>query len=221
MKNQVIKCLTPEHGKKIIQYWKDKGINTDNYDGYASEKGGFNCIYYGVIDGMFSSYPLKKVKENNAEIIELPEDITNMKEGKEIIGYKLKQECKKYEQAAINICNAHEKCISNLNNDDCGCAIGVFSEIETWLTEAGVFDLWFEPVYKIKHTLPTINGHEGELDGMYVKYGCASMCIEVLRNIFANKKISGNRNISSITLSSGVTITMDEIEQIIKYVDAQ
>ncbi len=28
MKNQVIKVLSEEHGKKVIEYWKSRGVDT-------------------------------------------------------------------------------------------------------------------------------------------------------------------------------------------------
>ena len=73
MKNQVIKALTPEHGAKIIQYWKDKGVDTGSYAGIMCEADGdINC-YYGVIDGKFGQYSVNTVREKSAKIIRLPE----------------------------------------------------------------------------------------------------------------------------------------------------
>jgi hypothetical protein len=75
MKNQVIKVLTPEHGKKVIEYWKFKGVDTDNYSGISCESDGDKYIYYGVINDVFDNYSITYVKdENNVEIIELPEE---------------------------------------------------------------------------------------------------------------------------------------------------
>lgn len=74
MKNQVIKCLTPEHGKKIIEYWKSKGVDTKGLEGNNSESDNNYFIYYGVINGRFANYSLSHVKITNAEIIELPEE---------------------------------------------------------------------------------------------------------------------------------------------------
>ena len=74
MKNQVIEVLDREHGKKVIDYWKSKGINTSVMMGVRTKKGGDLCRYYGVIDGYFSVYSEREAAENNAEIIELPEE---------------------------------------------------------------------------------------------------------------------------------------------------
>jgi hypothetical protein len=74
MKNQVIKCLTPEHGKKILEYWKSKGVDTSDKTGTSCESDNHPWIYYGVISGRFENYSYNDVKFSNAEIIELPED---------------------------------------------------------------------------------------------------------------------------------------------------
>ena len=64
MKNQVIKVLSREHGEKVIQYWKDKGIDTGSFSGNMSD------WYYGVIDGKFGIYGSYK---EDVEVITLPE----------------------------------------------------------------------------------------------------------------------------------------------------
>jgi len=78
MKNQVIKCLTPEHGKKIIEYWKSKGVDTGVKTGGHCESDKLTWIYYGVINGKFENYSYHDVQMANAEIIELPEDEFDM-----------------------------------------------------------------------------------------------------------------------------------------------
>ena len=74
MKNQVIEALDREHWKKVLEYWKSKGIDTSCMLGISTKKGGYLCRYYGVIDGCFGAYSEKEAAENNAEIIELPEE---------------------------------------------------------------------------------------------------------------------------------------------------
>ena len=74
MKNQVIEVLNKEHGRKVIEYWKSKGVNTSVMMGVRTKKGGDLCRYYGVIDGCFECYTERQAAENNAEIIELPEE---------------------------------------------------------------------------------------------------------------------------------------------------
>ena len=74
MKNQVIEVLDKEHGRKVIEYWKSKGVDTSGMLGIGTKKAGYLCRYYGVIDGCFDCYSEREAAENNAEIIELPEE---------------------------------------------------------------------------------------------------------------------------------------------------
>lgn len=64
---------------------------------------------------------------------------------KEIIGWKLKEDCKKYEQAALNIVNQ-----SKFYNFAEGYNFSTNSENESTFKKAGVLELWFNPVYKEK-----------------------------------------------------------------------
>lgn len=68
MKNQVIKVLNVEHGKKIIAYWKSKGIDTRTYTGASLNS------YYGVVNDYFNIwYNMPK----HTEEIFLPNDLPN------------------------------------------------------------------------------------------------------------------------------------------------
>ena len=61
--------------------------------------------------------------------------------------------------------------------------------------------------------MPEINGYNGEFKGEKVHYGCAQFDMDE----FLDFKLSlGNRDIKSVTLDSGVEITMEQIEQIVK-----
>jgi len=72
MKNQVIEALTPDHGAKVIEYWKSRGFDTRHLVGTSCKSDGDSYRYYGVIDGEFDNYTLRQVEKANAEIIELP-----------------------------------------------------------------------------------------------------------------------------------------------------
>lgn len=72
MKNQVIEVIDQEHGRKVIDYWKSKGIDTSDVLAIRTKRRGDLCRYYGVIDGCFGFYSEKLAVINNAEIIELP-----------------------------------------------------------------------------------------------------------------------------------------------------
>jgi hypothetical protein len=78
MENTVIKVLTKEHGKKVIEWWKSQGVDTEGYYGNVNEETGGTAIYYGVIDRGFDNYAAYEVSKANAKIIELPEEEFDM-----------------------------------------------------------------------------------------------------------------------------------------------
>jgi hypothetical protein len=75
--NTVIRVLTKEHGKKVIEWWKAQGVDT-KLEGSLNEKEGHTHIYNGVINGCFGNYSLHDVEKNNAKIIELPTEETEI-----------------------------------------------------------------------------------------------------------------------------------------------
>ena len=72
MKNQVIEVLNKEHGRKVIEYWKSKGFNTDDFKGNKTREDDSDFRFYGVINGRFGNHNKKTVDLYNAEIIKLP-----------------------------------------------------------------------------------------------------------------------------------------------------
>ena len=76
MKNQVIEVLNKEHGKKVIEYWKSKGVDTGYVFGGCNKADNDMFRYYGLINNYFSGYSIEYCKSFNAEIIELPEEKT-------------------------------------------------------------------------------------------------------------------------------------------------
>ena len=85
MKNEVIKVLNPQHGKKVIDYFRRQGYNVKGYSGDISRSDIF--LYYGVINNLFSNYSKKQIERACADIIKLPED--SMSETKESDSDKL------------------------------------------------------------------------------------------------------------------------------------
>ena len=69
MNNKVIKVLDLEHGKKVIEFFKQ-----------YCDAGGFAGMgigsYFGIINGKFDIWAAEEVRIYNAEIIELPEEKT-------------------------------------------------------------------------------------------------------------------------------------------------
>ena len=74
MKNQVIEVLNREHGKRVIEYWKSKGVDTWVLQGDCNRDGGYKKRYYGVINGNFDFISIEDVRKYNAEIIEIPKE---------------------------------------------------------------------------------------------------------------------------------------------------
>ena len=74
MKNQVIEVLNKEHGKKVIEYWKSRGVDTLGMNGTFTKENGGEERYYGVIQNDFDCYRIEFVRKCNAEIIELPNE---------------------------------------------------------------------------------------------------------------------------------------------------
>ena len=74
MKNQVIEVLNREHGMKVIEYWKSKGVDTMGMCGSFNKEDSGTVCYYGVINDMFDCFTIEDVRKYNAEIIELPKE---------------------------------------------------------------------------------------------------------------------------------------------------
>ena len=72
MKNQVIEVLDREHGRKVIEYWKSRGVDTNEITGAICKKDGCAHRFYGVINEEFKNYDITTVNACRAEIIHLP-----------------------------------------------------------------------------------------------------------------------------------------------------
>ena len=72
MKNQVIEVLNKEHGKKVLEYWKSRGFDVEDFSGDQTREDDSAFRFYGVINGEFNNYLRKSVNLYKAKIIELP-----------------------------------------------------------------------------------------------------------------------------------------------------
>lgn len=106
--------------------WKDGNyIHSDNIDESLTPRSGVKALGYTEITlEQFKKYVLKQ------------EDMD-----KEIIGYKLKEDCEKYIPALDEVC----KCFSFGNH-----MFDIGSVYYEAFEEAGVLNLWFEPIFKEK-----------------------------------------------------------------------
>jgi hypothetical protein len=125
--------LITDENRSILNDWKKTTGRRDDlfdyrytlvgYDGGGGYTGWGYSLYPEITFEQFKKYVLKQ---------------NNMEE-KEIIGYKLKEDCKQYEEAALKIMDTRW--------GDPKYLVTVDSVIDK-LKKAGVLDLWFEPVYK-------------------------------------------------------------------------
>lgn len=200
-----------KENKETLGKWRKRGtcgvmsMDNTNIKGYITYQEGYwtNSLpeYPEITFDQFCKYVLKK--ENN------------MKE-KEIIRYKLIKP--EYEKAVDDIINANIGYFNDKSLNIKECPISIEK-----LRKAGVLDIWFEPVYKEEKKLPKINGYEGKISGNQIIYGnsCAiftSKFFQDLKKLDEENKFSGStRRIKSITLNTGVEITIEQIQEIVEF----
>ena len=68
LNNTVIKVLNEEHGKQVIRWWQEQGVNTRNL------KGNYDNLFYGLVDNEFNHYNLEELK-TNTRIMQLPKEL--------------------------------------------------------------------------------------------------------------------------------------------------
>jgi hypothetical protein len=136
---------------------------------------------------------------------------------KKIVGYKLKDEFKDnipVHKAAISIegCNCFgSRSIHSRTAIPFGQGYDHERSLKK-LTDAGVLDLWFEPVYEEERELPIIEGYKGEdLQDGKVAYGCKVIFVKTIRELL---KIG----VSNIEIDD-YYVSRKELEQIVEYFD--
>ena len=146
----------------------------------------------------------------------------NIMENKKLVGYKLKDEFKQIEKAATSIAECGTGGLFYIFEH--GCNFMINSNSWDRINKAGVLDIWFEPVYVEEKKLPKINNYEGKIEGDYVVYG--SNCAKFHKNFFLQlsqfkqtNSSSQNRTIKSVTLSSGVTIQMEDVYKVADFLN--
>jgi hypothetical protein len=195
-------AITPDNSK-VINDWKIKQeyhSPIGEHTKYVSENGAsyLSKVFFGnyteITFEQFKKYVLKK--ENEIE--------------KKLIGYKLKTDYIKCADAVLKLVGQDIK--TNYILD-----ITLTESVEA-LKNLGILNLWFEEVYETVKSLPTINGYKGQkVDANSVKYGCVTIMVSDLHDIASVEQIASTRTITSIKLSSGVEITMEQIKGIIDY----
>lgn len=91
-----------------------------------------------------------KIQKGYTEITleQFKKHVLKQSDMKEIIGYKLKNDCKQYEEAALKLINNKTLSFTELGGATDGCLFKINSICEQKYKTAGVLDLWFEPVYE-------------------------------------------------------------------------
>ena len=75
--NFVIECLDLQHGKKIREFFKSKGLHTSRWGFNSCKLTNDRQRYYGIIDGKFNNYSDYRITAyDNIEVITLEEAIT-------------------------------------------------------------------------------------------------------------------------------------------------
>lgn len=69
----VIEVLTREHGKKVIDWWKEQGVDTMRFIGDSTKEDNDSDRYYGLIDRRFGTHSIESIEKYKAKIITLPE----------------------------------------------------------------------------------------------------------------------------------------------------
>ena len=70
--NTVIEVLTSEHGKQVINWWNDQGVDADTYYGNNNKADNDIMRYYGLIDGIFRNHTVQECIDDHIKIIILP-----------------------------------------------------------------------------------------------------------------------------------------------------
>ena len=98
----------------------------------------------------------------------------------EIVGYKLKEDCRQFIPALEKISSCYT-----------GNNFPINSTYYNHYKNAGILDLWFEPIYKTKVEFPEIYEYKASITlGKTIKYGCFEIEPKVLDEILSNYRIT-------------------------------
>jgi hypothetical protein len=209
----IVECSNTEETNIVANYIKNCQQNWEYYKYVINHKGliiknhtDFNL--YCEIPEVVKHLPILTFEEFTKHVFKKE----NMKE-KQIIGYKL---IKPEYAEAVNLITQTSYSKKGLEEISSDYSIKK-------LKEAGVLDIWFEPVYKEEKQLPKINGYDGKISGNQIVYG--SSCAKFIPKFFQDlvkindehKILGGNRTIKSIKLDSDVEITIEQIKEIVEF----
>lgn len=151
---------------------------------------------------------LIKFENPRNETWSYPEEVIlpQLEEQKELLGYLIKTE--KYLKIIASLVGTEYDNLQRISSD--GIHFYTGSYVYNTVVKYDLLDKC-TPVYKTAEVkLPKINGYDGEDKGDYLQYGCAKL----LKSWFEK---SESRSINSLELSSHVTISSRQMEEIRKY----
>jgi len=121
----------------------------------------------------------------------------------EIIGYKLKDFVNIEDATNLFECELILRNNCNIQTDQIG--------LVNMAKALKILDIWFEPVYAPKLTLPIIGDYHGSLarGNLSVEYGCKNISLEFIRGLLAI-------GVESLKIE-GIPISRKQLEQIVKY----
>lgn len=73
--NTVIRAVTEKEENQVLDWWENNGVNVSGYRGWQPSVK--ICVYYGLINGVFSNYSLPNARNNNAKVINSPSELLN------------------------------------------------------------------------------------------------------------------------------------------------
>jgi hypothetical protein len=180
--------------KKVMR--KFKCINNHSPSGMESGK-----TYDGDYTWGSKTWSVEELFDQNSTVSSSLEEILETK----IIGYKLKKDCEQYVSAL--------EAISRAFNYEPFQVFLVGSAYYDDFKEANVLDLWFDAVYEESIKLPKMSTYEGDYNEEtdQVSYGCKDFDVDTIRNLVTQE-------VRSINVE-GVTVRLNDLKQIIKFID--
>ena len=219
---EAIHCSTEELANQVLRLLHNNGYEwnggrsltgNNNYEFYTSE----TC--YCADDKLISYSPQVFFTKEGYTIITAEDFIKRSEEKimkKEIIGYKLTKP--EYKEAVEKILGGELKSYGEFNFRD-------GSTYHKLLKEAGVMDIWFEPVYKKEDKFHTINHGNGDSfqvkivkDGFEFEASFVGRdyILHIVNNCNPSVQLPWNSKYSSIDIGCKKNIPISELEKLIK-----
>lgn len=70
--NCVIEVLDTDHGREVIKWWQNQGVDINGLEGSCTREDGDSLRFYGLSNGSFDHFDMDDCVRHNLKIIELP-----------------------------------------------------------------------------------------------------------------------------------------------------